>query len=332
MRAIEYRRHGGYEELRLVDRPAEPATDGRASVRLSYAEVSPADNTIRAGRMDPALHRRPPHIPGGGAVGRITDPGTTGLAEGARVVVGGGGLGWSADGTWREQLTADASQLIPIPDGVSDEAACALFAGAGYSTAYLVLTRLAGQKADGTVLAPGIGGSVGMGTVEVARELGASLVVSTASRTDKAETARAAGHEHVIDLSRESLTDGVARVTEGRGVDVVVDGVAGSLLGPCIASLAHGGVYVGVGYSGGTEGTVNITDLVWKNATAYGYTFAMTPPNVARAARVTLLNWLDAGRLNPVIARVFPLEQAVEAQRHLIEERPFGRVLLTMAC
>ncbi|MFE9454928.1 zinc-binding alcohol dehydrogenase family protein [Streptomyces sp. NPDC006739] len=331
MRAIEYRRHGGYEELRLVDRPPEPATGGRASIQLSYAEVSPADNTIRAGRMDPSLHQTPPHIPGGGAVGRITDPGATGLAEGARVVVVGGGLGWRTDGTWREQLTADARQLIPIPDGVSDEAACALFAGAGYSTAYLVLTRLAGLKAGGTVLAPAIGGSVGMGTVDVARELGASLTVSTASRTDKAEAARAAGHEHVIDLSRESLTDGVARITDGRGVDVVVDGVAGPLLGPCIASLAHGGVYVGVGYSGGTEGTVNITDLIWKNATAYGYTFTMTPPDVARSARVTLLEWLRAGRITSTIARVFPLEQAAEAQRHLIEDRPFGRVLLTMA-
>jgi NADPH:quinone reductase-like Zn-dependent oxidoreductase len=65
MRAIEYRRHGGYEELQLVDRPAEPATGGRASIRLSYAEVSPADNTIRAGRMNPSLHQTPPHIPGG---------------------------------------------------------------------------------------------------------------------------------------------------------------------------------------------------------------------------------------------------------------------------
>jgi NADPH:quinone reductase-like Zn-dependent oxidoreductase len=330
MLAIEYRRHGGYEELQFVERPAEPATGGRASVRLAYAEVSPADNTIRAGRMDASLHRPPPHIPGGGGVGRVTEPGVTGLGEGTRVVVGGGGLGWRTDGTWREQLAADADQLMPLPDGVSDEAACALFAGAGYSTAYLVLTRVAEVSPGCTVLAPGIGGSVGMGAVEVARELGASLVLTTASRTDKAEQARAAGHQHVIDLSRESLTDGVARITDGRGVDIVVDGVAGPLLGDCIASLAHGGVYVGVGYAGGIEGTVNITDLIWKNATARGYTFTATPPDVARAARMTLLEWLDAGRINPVVARVLPLAQAAEAQRHLIEDRPFGRVLLSM--
>ncbi|MFI1759985.1 zinc-binding alcohol dehydrogenase family protein [Streptomyces sp. NPDC020571] len=239
--------------------------------------------------MDASLHRAPPLVPGGGGVGRIADPGATGLTEGTRVVVGGGGLGWGTDGTWREQLTANADQLIPVPDGVTDEAACALFAGAGYSTAYLVLTRVAEVSAGCTVLAPGIGGSVGMGAVEVARELGASLVVTTASRTDKAEQARAAGHQHVIDLSRESLTGGVARITDGRGVDIVVDGVAGPLLGECLASLAHGGIYVGVGYAGGIQGTVNITDLIWKNATACGYTFTTTPPDVARASRVTLL-------------------------------------------
>ncbi|MFD5300852.1 zinc-binding alcohol dehydrogenase family protein [Streptomyces mutabilis] len=330
MLATEYRRHGGYEELRLVERPAGAATDGQASVSLTYAEVSPADNTIRAGRMDASLHRAPPLVPGGGGVGRIVDPGATGLTEGTRVVVGGGGLGWCTDGTWREQLTANADQLIRVPDGVTDEAACALFAGAGYSTAYLVLTRVAGVRAGCSVLAPGIGGSVGMGAVEVARELGASLTLTTASRTDKAEQARAAGHQHVIDLSRESLADGVARITDGRGVDIVVDGVAGPLLGECLASLAHGGIYVGVGYAGGIQGTVNITDLIWKNATACGYTFTTTPPDVARAARVTLLEWLDAGRINPVVARVLPLEQAAEAQRHLIEDRPFGRVLLSM--
>ncbi|WP_425314776.1 zinc-binding dehydrogenase [Streptomyces ambofaciens] len=68
------------------------------------------------------------------------------------------------------------------------------------------------------------------------------MTVSTASRTDKAETARAVGHEHVIDLSRGPLTQGVTRITDGRGVDVVVDAVAGPLLGPCIVALAHGGV------------------------------------------------------------------------------------------
>ncbi|WP_331742072.1 zinc-binding alcohol dehydrogenase family protein [Kitasatospora sp. NBC_00085] len=328
MRAIEFRRYGGYEELRLVDRPAEQAKDGRALIELSHAEVSPADNTIRAGRMAASLHKSPPLVPGGGAVGTVVDPGGTGLAEGTRVVVAGGGLGWLVDGTWREQLTADAAQLMPIPDGVGDEAACALFAGAGFSAAYLVLTQLIDFAPGHTVLAPGVGGSVGMGTAQVARELGASLVISTASRTDKAVQARAAGYRHVIDLSRESLPEGVARLTEGRGVDVVVDGVAGPLLGPAIASLAHGGSYVGVGYSGGTEGTVNITDLIWKNAKAYGYTFTMIPRDVARAARKTLLEWLRDGRLDPAIARIFPLEQAAEAQRHLIEDRPFGRVLL----
>ncbi|MCP2259193.1 NADPH2:quinone reductase [Streptoalloteichus tenebrarius] len=331
MRAIAFSRHGGYDELRLVERPTPRIRDGQALVRVAYAEVSPADDTIRAGRMSPSLHQAPPLVPGGGGVGVVVDPGTTGLAEGGRVVVGGGGLGWTTDGTWREHLAADAAQLLPVPDGVSDEAACALFAGAGFSTAYLVLTHLLDFRPGLSVLAPGVGGAVGMGTTQVARELGASMAISTASGTDKAERARAAGYEHVIDLSRESVEDGVARLTDGRGVDVVIDGVAGPLLGPAIASLAHGGSYVSVGYSGGREGSVNVTDLIWKNAKVYGYTFTMIPPRVTRAARVTLLEWLSQGRIDPVIARIFPLDQAARAQRHLVEDRPFGRVLLAIA-
>lgn len=110
--------------------------------------------------MPPRTGHRP-LIPGGG-VGRVTDLGTTGLAEGTRVVAGGG-LGWDTDGAWRGQLTADAEQLMSVPDGVSDEAACALLAGAGYGTTYPVPTRVAGLKAGCAVLAPGVGVSADMG-------------------------------------------------------------------------------------------------------------------------------------------------------------------------
>src|ERR1700741_5070071 len=83
-----------------------------------------------------------------------------------------------------------------------------------------VLTRR-GQ----TVLAPAIGSAVGMETVQIAHRLGASIAISTASTTEKTEQARADGYEHVIDLSKESLKDGVLRITGGKVVDIVVDGV-----------------------------------------------------------------------------------------------------------
>src|SRR5207244_6255550 len=72
-----------------------------------------------------------------------------------------------------------------------------------------------------------------------------------------------AGYDKVIDLSSESLVDGVVRLTGGRGVDVVLDGIAGPVTGPATASLARGGMLVSIGYSGGTQASIDVTDLIW---------------------------------------------------------------------
>jgi NADPH:quinone reductase-like Zn-dependent oxidoreductase len=152
--------------------------------------------------------------------------------------------------------------------------------------------------------------------------------MSTAGTTKKAEQARSAGYEHVIDLSKESLKDGVLRVTEGKGVDVVVDGVSGKLTGQALASLAYGGTVVVVGYAGGREAEVSITDIIWKAATIRGFTFRLFTKETVAAAREVLLEYLKEGALQPTIAKVFPLSEAAEAVRYLIEDRPYGRVLM----
>ena len=154
------------------------------------------------------------------------------------------------------------------------------------------------------------------------------MTISTASTTQKAEQARAAGYEHVIDLSNESIEDGVLRITDGKGVDVVVDGVSGNLTGQALASLAFGGTVVVVGYAGGRQAEVSITDIIWKGATIRGFTFRLFKPETVAAAREVLLGYLKAGDLQPTIAKVFPLSDAPEAVRHLVEDRPFGRVLM----
>src|SRR5215469_7046961 len=112
---------------------------------------------------------------------------------GNRVFVRGPGFGIMTDGTWREFVAAPAASLSLLPDGFDDDQAAAYLAGAGYLTGYLALTELAKFRPGQTVLAPGIGGAVGMETVQVARRLGASLAISTASSTRKANQARAAG-------------------------------------------------------------------------------------------------------------------------------------------
>ena len=327
MRQIQYRTFGGYDELQLVEAPVPSPAAGEALVRVRLASVSPLDNTARAGRMPAAAIKPFPVVPGVTAVGEVVEPGASGLAAGAPVIVTGPGLGTRRDGTWREYLAVEPAALVPIPPGVSLESAAALSTGAGYLTAYMALTKLTSFAPGQAVLAPGIGGAVGQGSMEVARVLGAAVAISTASTTAKAEQGRAAGFE-VIDLSVETLRDGVARRTGGRGVHAVLDGVAGPLTGEALATLAPGGALVSIGYAGGTRTTIDVTDLIWRTARVFGFMFSMFAPADVLAANLKLLELLAADQLHPTVARTFALDEAAAAQRYLIEDRPYGRVLL----
>jgi NADPH:quinone reductase-like Zn-dependent oxidoreductase len=328
MKAIQYRSYGDYSENRLVELPQPSLNDGEVLVAMRTVGINPLDNTFRSGHYYGATPENLPRIGGQTGAGAVVASKSDAFMVGDRVFVRGPGFGISADGTWREFVAARAASLSHIPDGIDDDHAAAYLAGAGYLTGYLALTEFAKFKPGQSVLAPAIGGAVGMETVQVARRLGASLAISTASSTEKAERAREAGYEHVIDLSREGLKDGVLRITEGKGVDVVVDGVSGKLTGEALASLAFGGTVVIAGYAGGREAEVNVTDIIWKAATIRGFTFRLFAQQTVAAASAALLEFLKDGALQPTIDRVFPLSEAADAVRHLIEDRPFGRVLM----
>ena len=329
MKAIQYRSYGDYSENRLVDLPQPALRDGEVLVAMRTVGINPLDNTFRSGHFYGATPENLPRIGGQtGAGAVVASKSDDALNVGDRVFVRGPGFGIMTDGTWREFVAASAASLSLIPDSIDDDQAAAYLAGAGYLTGYLALTELAKFRPGQTVLAPGIGGAVGMETVQVARRLGASLAISTASSTKKANQARAAGYDHVIDLSKESLKEGVMRITEGKGVDIVVDGVSGKLTGEALASLAFGGTVVTAGYAGGREAEVNVTDIIWKAATIRGFTFRLFAQQTVAAANAALLEFLKEGTLQPTISRVFPLSKAAEAVRYLIEDRPFGRVLM----
>lgn len=136
--------------------------------------------------------------------------------------------------------------------------------------------------------------------------------------------ARAAGFEEVVDLSREGLRNGVARLTDGVGVD----GVGGTVTGEALGTRAPGGTLVSVGYAGGMAATINAADLIWRTARLVGVMFTLFPQPTVAAATETLLGMVQDGRIRPLVDRVFPLAGAGDAQRFLREDGPFGRVLL----
>jgi NADPH2:quinone reductase len=172
--------------------------------------------------------------------------------------------------------------------------------------------------------------SVGNATLKLARALGASRLYSTAGSTGKALVAaedRGLAGVEVIDLERESLADGLTRRAP-EGVDVIIDAVGGALTGQAIGGLARGGQAVVMGYAAGTNTDLRLTDLVWKRAVVSGFSLFVATPEQQAEAYAAILPLIAAGEIVPAHERTFPLEQAPEALRHLIEDRPYGKVTL----
>jgi NADPH:quinone reductase-like Zn-dependent oxidoreductase len=254
----------------------------------------------------------------------IEDAGDSDLSAGTRVMFTGP-YGVGENGTWQEWLLVRPEHLAFLPDAIDDAVAASL--PVAYLTAQVTLT-LAGFKPGMTVLAPGIGGSVGNATYQLARAQEAGKVISTAGSAAKAAKARELGFEDVVDLSTEGLADGVRRITDGRGVDIVIDSIGGSVTSEALSSLTLGGVLITLGYSAGRKTTIDVTDLIWKRARMVGFSLFAQSPFAIAAAWCEFIPLMVSGSVKPIVERVYAFSEAAAALRHLIEERPFGKVVL----
>jgi NADPH2:quinone reductase len=298
----------------------QPAKD-KVLVRITAAGVTPLDHTILTGGHPRA---KAPLVLGNEGVGVIEDAGDSGLAVGTRVMFTGP-YGVRLDGTWQEWLLTRPEDLTSVPDGIEDAVAASL--PVAYLTAQIALT-LAGFSPGKTVLAPAIGGSVGNAVYQLARAQGASKVISTAGSAAKTARARELGFDDVIDLTAEGLADGVRRITAGRGADIVIDSVGGIVTGDALSSLSLGGVLITLGYSAGRKTLIDVTDLIWKGSRMAGFSLFAQPPTAIAAAWRDIIGLIVGGSIKPIVERVYPFSEAGEALRHLIEDRPFGKVVV----
>ena len=180
------------------------------------------------------------------------------------------------------------------------------------------------------MLAPAIGGSVGNAVTQLARALGAKHAISSTTNHAKAEQAKALGFNEVIDTSVEKLGDGVRRITGGYGADIVIDGVGGEVLSEALGALALGGSLTTLGYSASRKATIDVTNLIWQRASIKSFVLFDQPPAARADAWNTIVPLLQSGAIKPIVAKTFPLAEAADALRYLVEGRPFGRVVLTI--
>src|SRR5216683_1444672 len=230
MRAMRAEQFSGYEKLKPVDIPKPAASDGKVLLRVTAAGVTPLDHTILSGQFPPA---KAPLVLGNEGAGVVEEGGGTDFPAGSRVMFTGL-YGVFEDGAYSEWLAVRKESLCLVPDGVDNVSAAGI--PVAYLTAQIALT-LAGFQAGKTVLAPAIGGSVGNAVTQLARAMGAKHAISSTTNPAKAQQAKALGFNEVIDMSVEKLGDGVRRITDGYGADIVIDGIGGEVLSEALGAL-----------------------------------------------------------------------------------------------
>jgi NADPH2:quinone reductase len=320
MRAEQFK---GYEALKLVDLPKPAVTDGKVLVRMTAAGVTPLDHTILSGQFPIA---KAPLVLGNEGAGVVEEGGGTDFPAGSRVMFFGA-YGAFENGTYSEWVAVRKEDLCLIPDNVDDVSAAGI--PVAYLTAQVALTR-AGFRAGKTVFAPAIGGSIGNAVTQMARALGAKHAMSSTTNHAKAEQARALGFNEVIDTSLEKLAEGVRRITAGYGADIVIDGIGGEVLGEALGTLAFEGSLTTLGYSASRQTSFDVTKLIVPQASIRGLNMFTQPKAVVSEAWTVIVSLLRSGAIKPIVAKSFPLPDAAEALRYLVEGRPFGRVVLTI--
>jgi NADPH2:quinone reductase len=315
MRAMRVEAFRGYEDLKLADMPKPAVSEGRVLVKIIAAGVTPLDHTILSGGYARA---KAPLVLGSEGAGVIEDANGSACSVGDRVMFTGP-YGVSEDGAYSEYLAVKTENLSLIPANIEDVSAARL--PVAYLTAHMALS-LARFQAGKTVLSPAIGGSVGNAVTQLAKALGARHAISTTTSHAKAEQARTLGFDEVIDLSS------VHRITEGYGCDIVIDAIGGDILSDALGTLAMGGSLTTLGYAAGRRSTIDVTDIIWKRASIKSFSLFAQTPEMWKTAWRAIYSLLETGAIKPIVARTFALEDAAEALRFQIENRPFGRVVL----
>ncbi|MCL6637494.1 MAG: quinone oxidoreductase [Alicyclobacillus sp.] len=323
MRAVVVTRLGGPEVLQCQEVPVPTPSADEVLIRVRALSVNYADIKAREGRYHGT--GEPPFIPGLDAMGVVEAVGAevTGVQPGQRVVA------FPGQGSYAEYIVAKAALTYPVPDTVDDATAAACPTVA--LTAYELLHRVARLQSGESVLVYAAAGGVGTTALQLAKLAGAGLVIGAVGSRAKEEVARRFGADKVVVYTEEPVADRVLAWTEGRGVDVILDSVAGPTFPANLQCLARFGRLAVFGNAGGPPGQVLTSDLHSSCRSVLGYSMGTTRrywPDSLRTSALTVLNLLGEGKLQMHISAQFPLEAASEAHALVASRQSTGKVLL----
>jgi len=312
----------------LEEAPDPVAGPGEVLVRLRASALNHLDIWIRKGL--PSVPK--PRILGADGAGVVdaVGEGVNGFELGERVVLNpgieaGGGrihvIGEHGDGTNAELIAVPATNVHPIPDGLSFEEAAAF--PLVFETAYRMLVTRAGLREGEWVLAWGIGGGVSTATLAIGKALGAKVIVTSSSEA-KLEHARQLGADAAVNHTTGDVKAAVQEATGGRGADVVVESVGEATWATSLQVVAPGGRITVCGATSGPNPPAALHRVWWKQLSILGSTMG-TGEDFAGAYEL-----VASGRARPVVDTVLPLEEIRAAHERLEAGEQLGKIVLTI--
>jgi len=318
MNAIRVSEYGGPSVLKVETISTPEPGPNQVLVKNHAAGVNPVDTYLRSNtdNRGPKL----PYTPGSDAAGVVeaVGPGVTAVKVGDRVYFGG-----TLSGAYAELSLCDQAQVHPLPSNTSFAQGAAV--NVPYATAYHALFNRGHGEAGETVLVHGASGGVGIGTVQLARARGLT-VIGTAGTERGRQLVLDEGAHHVVDHTAPGYLDELMRLTGGRGVDVVLEMLANVNLQKDLGVLAMHGRIVVIGNRGTVE--INARHAMNKNAAILGMALYHATPGQLAGIHAALGEGLRNGTLRPVIGQELPLAQAPRAHEAVMEPGHYGKIVL----
>jgi 2-desacetyl-2-hydroxyethyl bacteriochlorophyllide A dehydrogenase len=342
MKAVLFREHGGPVKLSYEDLPTPTIGPEEVLVRVKACALNHLDIWIREG--NPAYPMPLPHVSGADVAGIVEQVGAhvDGVTVGQRVFISPGLSCWHCDqclagrdnfcrsygivgaiihGGYAEYVKVPFRNVLPIPENLSFEQAAAFPLVS--VTASHMLFALAKLQHGETVLIMGGGSGVGSMAVQMAKLAGAR-VMTTVGSDDKIPKAVILGADAVINHAKEKVAERVKLLTEGHGVDVVIEHIGPEVWDTCLHSLMKGGRLVTCGATTGGDVKLNLRFVFSRQLTIKG-SYMGTRAELVKAAEL-----MGQGRLISVIDRTYPLKEARAAQEQMISRKVFGKIVLTV--
>lgn len=312
----------GYMKYTDIEKPV--ISSKQVLIRVHTTSVNFADIKSRHGRKGVI---NVPFVPGLEASGIVEDVGTevASIRRGDRV------LAFPHHGSYAEYVAADEDLTFRLPEGIDLETA-----GAGGIVSFLsfnLLSELARMQAGDHVLIHSAAGGVGTTAVQMAKALGAGLVIGVVGHPDKISASTNAGADHVICCGHDQLSEQVLRATGGHGADIILDSVGGDVTKASMNALARYGRLVIFGNSSGEYSRIETGDLHASCRSVLGYSFGTTrkerPESLGKTAKA-VFDLLEAGKLKVNIGKTFRLHEAALAHDWVESRQSTGKVILSV--